>query len=199
MPIRAATVAEVTRQSGPWAFVDLGFAEKSKSCGVAIDDEEPVEVRFSDLCRKLREEVQGGVGAMNLLLEAPLSATFDQLGNPTGRAVEKRGSTTRYWYVGLGCSVLVAATYLLRSLLPVTAHREVRLIEGLASFKPKGEASSHTGDVAALRDVAWGRNPQLGRVVGPRELARHGDHRLESAFAVAGMDFGIPPVVVLGQ
>lgn len=199
MPIRAATVGEVTRQSGRWAFVDLGFAEKSKSCGLALDDEQPVEVRFSDLCTKLRQEIQGGVGTVNLLLEAPLSVTFDEAGNPTGRAVEKRGLTTRYWYVGLGCSVLVAATYLLRSLLPVAAHREVRLIEGLASFKPKGEGSSHAGDVAALRDVAWGLNPQLGRVVGPSELVRHDAHRLESAFAVAGMDFGIPPVVVLGQ
>jgi hypothetical protein len=75
--------------------------------------------------------------------------------------------------------------------------REVRLFEGLVSFKPRGVASSHCDDVLQLRQVIRGERA-VGRVVPPDELAASPEHTLKSAFAVSGMDYGIPPVVVVG-
>ena len=110
----------------------------------------------------------------------------------------KRGGQSRYWYVGLGCSVLVTATYLLRSIVELPPSREIRLFEGLVSFKTKGLPSSHTDDVMALREVAWTLDTARGRIVGPDALAMRPRDRVISAFRVAAMDFGVPPIIVVG-
>lgn len=196
--MRAAKVEEVRADSGAWAFVDLGFSEKAKSCALLLDDGGPQEMTFADLRLALRDIVASDSKPLNLLLEAPLSVAFNRDGNPTGRSIERRGSEHRYWYIGLGCSVLVAATFLVHSLSSLRRRRDVRLVEGLASFKPKGAPSSHAGDVLALRDVAWSAHSPLGRIVDPAELAKTPTDRVVSAFAHAGLDLGIPPVVALG-
>lgn len=196
--IRAGTTAEANRHSGEWVFVDLGFAEKAKSCGLLLGNGEPDEVSFSQLKARLLEVVASDDRPLNLLIEAPLSVAFNEHGNPTGRTVEKRENRTRYWYVGLGCSVLVAATYLLRALHDANPRREIRLFEGLASFKPKGVRSSHSNDVINLRKVIWDGDSTTGFVVPAERLAVSNKHELRSAFVVAGMDFGVPAVVVLG-
>lgn len=195
--IRAGTPPEANRHSGEWVFVDLGFAEKVKSCGLLLGNGVPDEVSFSQLKTRLLEVVASDDRPLNLLIEAPLSVAFNEHGNPTGRGIEKRENQTRYWYVGLGCSVLVAATYLLRALLDANPSREIRLFEGLASFKPKGVRSSHSNDVINLRKVIWDGG-SMGFVVPAEKLAVSPKHELRSAFLVAGMDFGVPAVVVLG-
>lgn len=196
--IRAGTTAEANRHSGEWVFVDLGFAEKAKSCGLLLGNGEPDEVSFSQLKTRLLEVVASDDRPLNLLIEAPLSVAFNEHGNPTGRGIEKRENQTRYWYVGLGCSVLVAATYLLRALHDANPRREIRLFEGLASFKPKGVRSSHSNDVINLRKVIWDGGSTSGFVVPAEKLAVSRKHELRSAFVVAGMDFGVPAVVALG-
>jgi hypothetical protein len=196
--IRAGTAAEANRTSGEWVFVDLGFAEKAKSCGLLLGDGEPEEVAFSQLKARLLAVVTSDDKPLNLLIEAPLSVAFNEHGNPTGRVIEKRECKTRYWYVGLGCSVLVAATYLLRTLHDANPRREVRLFEGLASFKPKGVRSSHSNDVVSLRKVVCDFGSTSGFVVPAEKLAASPKHKLLSAFLVAGMDFGVPAVVALG-
>jgi hypothetical protein len=197
--IRAGTLAEANRRSGEWVFVDLGFAEKAKSCGLLLGDGSPEEVSFSELKARLLEVVASDRKPLNLLLEAPLSVAFNEHGNPTARAIEKRESQTRYWYVGLGCGVLVAATYLLREIYDASPRREIRLFEGLASFKPKGVRSSHTDDVINLRKVIFDGGSTSGLIVPAGKLAVSPKHRLHSAFLVAGLDFGIPTVVALGS
>jgi hypothetical protein len=72
-------------------------------------------------------------------------------------------------------------------------------VEGLVSFKPKGIASSHTADAVALREVVWQENSSRGRIIAPEELALSEGDRVVSAFRVAGMDFGVPPIVVVGM
>lgn len=123
--IRAGNVHEIKRDFGQWVFVDLGFPQSAKSCGLLIDDGEPTEVTFSDLVRDLTIVTAKEKGPLNLLLEAPLSVAFQANGNPTGRSIERNGSKTRYWYVGLGCSVIVSATYLLRTILKSKPVREI--------------------------------------------------------------------------
>jgi hypothetical protein len=122
---------------------------------------------------------------------------FNAHGNPVGRSIEKRNNQSRYWYVGLGCSVLVSTTYLLRALLEAPRSREVRLFEGLASFKPQGQKSLHSNDVLKLRKLVWDQRPELGQIVAAEALAISRQDLVVSAFSVAGMDFGVPPVVVL--
>lgn len=197
--IRAGLPSEANRDSGEWIFIDLGFAQAAKSCGLLVGDGKPKEVSFSQLKVEILDIVATEGKPLNLLIEAPLSVTFNTKGNPTGRSIERRGSQTRYWYVGLGCSVLVAATYLLRSILDARSSREIRLFEGLASFKTKSSRSSHSDDVLNLRKIIWEDASKSGRIVPPEQLTASPEDKLQSAFLVAGMDFGVPPVVVLGN
>ncbi|HMV54588.1 MAG TPA: hypothetical protein PLX20_11875 [Rhodocyclaceae bacterium] len=197
--IHAGTKANANRFTGDWIFVDIGFAEKASSCGLLVGDGTPEVISFSRLCSRVLEIVGTGSNPLNLLIEAPLSVAFNEDGNPTGRRIERRGSQTRYWYVGLGCSVLVAATYLLRAINKDVGEREVRLFEGFASFKEKNSRSSHRKDVLDLRRVVWEGDSELGSTVSADALVVCSTHQLCSAFLVAGMNFGIPPVVVLGN
>lgn len=197
--IRAGQLPEANRESGDWVFVDLGFAEQAKSCGLLVGDGVPKEVTFSKLTELLKEIVLADGGALNLLIEAPLSVAFTEDGNPTGRSIERLNSQTRYWYVGLGCCVLVAATYLLRAIHDLHPRRDIRLFEGFASFKPKRRPSTHSDDVRNLRAVVWDRSSDSGRIVSPEALRIDETHELKSAFWVAGMDFGIPAVVVIDR
>lgn len=147
---------------------------------------------------ELLEIVASDVSPLNLLIEAPLSVAFNAAGNPTGRSIERRNRQIRYWYLGLGCGVLVAATYLLRAIYDTRPDREIRLFEGLASFKPRGIRSSHSDDVCNLRKIIWEGASKLGCVIPPEKLAVSQEDDLLPAFLVAGMNFGVPPVVALG-
>ena len=185
-----------SRDSGEWVFVDIGFSQNSKSCGIAIGDSEPRAILYGDLGPLIAHELNKGSSPLNLLIEAPLSVAFNANGNPTGRKIEKRGGDTRYWYVGAGAATLLATTHLLRRLYDMHPAREIRLFEGFASFKSKGSPSSHEADVSKLRRVAWGGSDK-GRIVGREGLKMRGDDILLSAFAVSGMDFGVPAVMVV--
>jgi hypothetical protein len=197
--IRAGTLAEANRNSGEWVFIDLGFAKEAKSCGLLIGENDPEELTFSDMINSMLNIIGLSRKPLNLLIEAPLSIAFDEHGNPTGRAIEKRGRQFRYWYLGLGCCVLVAATYLLRSIHNTRPRREVRLFEGFASFKPRRKRSSHSNDILKLREAIWSDGTKCGEIVPPHRLAASPNHKLCSAFEVAGMDFGIPTVVELSR
>jgi hypothetical protein len=195
--IRAGLPNEATPHSGDWAFVDPGFASRSRSCGLLLSTGTPVNLTFGELRDRLQAIVCKDGEPLNLVLEAPLSVAFAQSGNPTGRAIERRDGKSRYWYVGLGCSVLVSVTYLMRAISDAGPRREVRLFEGFVSFKPKGRPSNHGDDVMNLRRVIHGEQA-VGRVVPPEALASSPEHTVLSAFAVSGMDFGVPPVVAVG-
>lgn len=195
-----ARLDEVSRSSGDWIFVDIGFAQRGKrSCGVAFHDGDPFEVQFGDLATEIVRWMSRRRGPFHLLIEAPLSVSFDVEGNPTGRGIERRGSDHRYWYESSGCRTLVAATHLLRQLvcrLPASVSKgRIRLIEGFHSFKT--EPSTHADDVALLRDIAWNPRGTRGKIVAPQQLRAKDCDVLSSAFAVSGMDFGVPPVVLV--
>lgn len=157
----------------------------------------PKNMTFDALRCALVKLAGEGTTPINLVLEAPLSVAFAASGNPVGRAVERRERQTRYWYVGLGCAVLVAATYLLRALHDAPRTREIRLFEGLVSFKDEERPTSHCNDALALRAVIWEPHVASGRVVAPNALLFNMSDTIVSAFAVAGMDFGIPPVLLI--
>ena len=195
--IRAATAQETSRDAGAWAFVDIGFSKSAKSCGLLCDDGEPSVMTYANLVARLTSMTSESGRALHLVIEAPLSAAFNVAGNPTGRSIEKRDGKARNWYVGPGAAVLLAATYLLRDLECSSPVREIRLLEGFVSFKPKGSKSSHSTDVIALREVIWNPSAKRGRIFHKEQLASSPSDIVRSSFAVAGMDFGVPPVVLV--
>lgn len=193
--IRAGQLHEAHKESGEWVFVDPGFAMDGRSsCGLleASAGREPVPVTFSELKKQLEAIAIDGDRPLNLVIEAPLSVVFSASGNPAGRSFERRGRESRYWYVGLGCSVLTSATYLLRAITDVRPTREIRLFEGFVSFKAKSK-SDHCKDVQNLKEVVWDQRKDC--IVAAK--ARDERHTIRSAFAVAGMDYQVPPVVIV--
>jgi len=131
---------------------------------------------------------------INLVIETPLSVSFDSNGNPKGRKIEKQNNKTRYWYVSLGTTVMVAAMYLLRAIVDLQPTTEVRLFEGFVSFKDRNKSSNHSRDVLALRDVVI--NGDRDAIIAPEALKIDDSDLLQSAFLVAGVDLGIPPVLM---
>jgi len=127
MNIRAGLVEEIYWDSGHWIFLDIGFSEKQKTCGLCIGNGDPVNVRFDEMKVSVAEAIKGSSRPSNLVIEAPLSVAFTASGNPTGRAVEvQRGKNPRYWYLQGGAVVMVAAQYLIRHLLQEASITPVR-------------------------------------------------------------------------
>ncbi|MEJ1382414.1 MAG: hypothetical protein RPT95_15840 [Candidatus Sedimenticola sp. (ex Thyasira tokunagai)] len=193
--IRAGAKSEITPDE-EWLILDIGFANKSASCGLLVNTEPPVELKFNDAKERICEFITKSRGPVNLLIEAPLSVAFDLKGNPKGRAVEKQGSKTRYWYVGLGCTVTTAALYLMKAISEIQSDIEVRLFEGFVSFKEKGKKSNHSRDVTLLREVI--DNPTLfsESIFEAEALKMATSDTLKSAFLVAGIDAGIPALIM---
>jgi myosin-crossreactive antigen len=128
------------------------------------------------------------------VIEAPLSVCFDSKGNPKGRSIEKKDGKTRYWYCGLGCAVMVAAMHLIRDIHE--AGCAARLFEGFVSFKDGSVGSNHMDDVRFLREVV--REPErfAQNIYSAEQLKLDQSDTLQSAFVVAGIDCGVPAVIV---
>lgn len=121
--IRAGNVCEIYHREGDWLFIDLGFSEKNKSCGVlqVLGQSDKVTfcdaVRFDEMVKLAKKAVRKDVcSPLNLVLEAPLSVTFNKDGNPTGRACDSKGDKHRYWYNQPAPALILAAGFLLRAL-----------------------------------------------------------------------------------
>lgn len=195
MNIRAATVEEVANARGKWAYLDIGFAEQSRSSAFAVGGAEPKTYRFDELIKAVANECCQLSVPLHLVIEAPLSAAFSRSDTPTGRSIELRDGSSRYWYCGAGATMLLATQYLLHALRKRKPEREIRLVEGFASFKQKGVKSSHAGDVNALRAIVEKRIG--GRIVAPNYLLRRPTDRLECPYRVMGLHFESPPVVLV--
>lgn len=204
--IRAGTEQELLQPQGAeWVFVDVGFSANSKSCGhLQIAGNSPwpnilsaQTCKFGQLKELLTKLVAGNNHTLplNLVIEAPLSVAFGAKGNPCGRTCEKRDQQTRYWYVGLGCSVLVATQFLLDALRRASGNREVRLFEGLVSFKDGGP-SDHLKDVRDLAEVVRSGGKAGGRFIKPEPVDPKGT--LRSIGAILGVQFDPPWIVEVG-
>lgn len=192
MTIRPGTIEELTNPEGLWIILDIGFANKRKSCGIAIGDESTVKVTFNqaliDIIRAISENP-----ITNLVIEAPLSVAFDKFGNPTARRGEKKNNNNRYWYVGPGCAVMVAAMYLMKELIISNPSGEVRLFEGFVSYKNK--KSDHIEDVKILKQAIEKTKKDIEHIIQPNSLRILETDEIRSAFYILGYDIGIPPVI----
>ncbi len=200
--LRAGTLEQATDPSGVWVFADIGFSESKKSCGYLETDamtwrsQTAEVVTFAELKRKASSLVSTKGAPLHLVLEAPLSSAFTDAGNPVGRSLEQHpDGRTRYWYVGLGCSVLVAGLHLVDALKRAEAQREVRLFEGFVSFKERGLPSNHQADVKALMDVVRSGGRE-GQIVEPQPLSRAQGATVTTPLSFLGLGDHIPPVII---
>ncbi len=191
--IRAGTVCEIYERKGEWLFVDLGFGEKAVSCGISKGDGTSMEVKFEKLVQLAKREAMKLMPSpLNLVLEAPLSVTFDKDGNPAPRCIDRRNGKQRDWYRYAGPQMILSAAYLMRALVDCGIRRDVILFEGFVSLKTS--KTKHAEDAKALKDVVWNRNQDC--IISPKRLKQRKSDRIESSLKVMGMDFGIPPVIM---
>ena len=199
--IISGTINDIYGRSGEWMFIDLGFGEKSRSCGVlkAVGQSKCVTfrdtVKFGEMVSLVKcVALRTTPFPLNLVLEAPLSVTFDEDGNPTGRACDTKGDVDRFWFLNQAAlRMIVAAGYMMQEIAEhrKSMKRDIVLYEGFVSFK--NPRSAHIKDAEVLKDAVWKPNPR--ELFAPEKLRRDPSHKLQSAFKVMGMDFGIPPVI----
>ena len=85
------------RHIGPpvdrWVFLDVGFSEKKKTCGLALEDAAPQTYTFNAAKQTIIERIRQWSHESNLpvslVIEAPLSVSFDMEGNPKRRTIER--------------------------------------------------------------------------------------------------------------
>lgn len=156
----------------PLLALDLGFAQKARSCGLS---EESKSVTFGKALELAAEWVPPMACQAVLILEAPLSASFDSKWNPIPRGdFEIRDSRTgedsrRVWQSGAGAVTSLAAIHFLRLLAAKAEAKKatVHLVEGFCSRygTPK---PSHTAVSKKLRSL-W---HQGGEIVSPAGFHR---------------------------
>jgi hypothetical protein len=193
--IRAGKANEVVWGNGIWIFLDIGFSCKGKTCGLLIGRESPKRFTFNGAYKEICRHITQAKDPVNLVIEAPLSVVFDKKGNPTGRKFERHERKTRYWYCGLGCGVMVAAIYLIRNLERASRRKEVRLFEGFVSFKDGNDKSDHLQDVIRLRSLVKASKSRNRSIIPPDQFKYCNGDQLSSAFTVAGLRIGVPPVL----
>lgn len=187
---------------GPAIAVDLGFAEKSKSCGLAWRTSEGSlgldRFGFGQCIDKTAAFISSNANPV-LVVEAPLSGLLNGHGNPVGRKLFERtpmdGKTvSRYWYVGAGAAVGLGAVFFfsrLASLLGSDAN-VVDVIEGFVSFKTR--SSEHEKDALALLD---GLTPS-GFSQALQRRSRRGEQRVNMlSFAGLASESDPCPVVMV--
>jgi hypothetical protein len=188
MIFSAGKKSEVCWGDDNWIFLDIGFSNSGRTCGIAFSDESPQNLYYGDARRAIVNKIRERNGSINLVIEAPISVCFDNHGNPKGRRIEKRDSRTRYWYTGLGCAVMTAAMYLIRDIYEATKDLpdiEVRLFEGFVSFKEVG--TDNRNDVRDLREMVQNAQQREGSICGPNELKCNEGDEICGAFRVAGL------------
>ena len=148
LPVTAETELVALGQL-PVIAVDMGFSGKTASCGYAFRATangtiESENKRFHDCLAAVVSQFEN-LGEAILILEAPLSSAFDRLGNPQPRGDFERHPKPRWWSLGPGASMSLAAMYFLKRFVEaVPAHTKCHLIEGFVV----GADSGHDADVA---------------------------------------------------
>jgi hypothetical protein len=187
----------INEQSGlalrgcPLVAVDLGFSGNRRTTGVAWAL--PFEChaknqRFGDAANAVAEKCRS-LAEVTLILEAPLSAMFDALGNPQPRGDFERKPQSRWWSVGPGAATALSALFFLRRLYSElrTAKTTIHLVEGFVSGS---DSVDHAVVAVALRDGFSGK----------RECRWHcvsdGGSVVSALDWLEGKSSGNPPVIL---
>jgi len=84
--IHAGKVSDIRWSDGKWLILDIGFSNSRKSCGILLGDEEAKQLTFNEAVHEVIR-IANRLPLLNLVIEAPLSVTFDKSGNPKGRSM----------------------------------------------------------------------------------------------------------------
>lgn len=150
---RAGNKDEVAlRLEGLVIAVDIGFSNGSKSCGLAWEPSQPAvecKDKYFDECLDKVESLILENDAVTLILEAPLSACFEEhMFRPKGREFEKVNKTEdekgthRYWYEGSGAVVTLGAMFFLQELK--------RRLESSKTESPKSTGEQKQGEPGTI-------------------------------------------------
>lgn len=148
----------------PMIAVDMGFSGKSASTGYAYraargQQTQSENKTFADCLQAVAGQI-GRVGDLLLIIEAPLSAAFDIKGNPQPRGAFESKPRPRWWSLGPGAAMSLAAMHFLKRLADqIPAGTKCFLVEGYVV----GANSGHDAVVAealiqsacAERKSAW--------------------------------------------
>jgi hypothetical protein len=183
-----------------WVFLDSGFAGSSnKSSGLLLPGwKEGENLTWANACEEIARCYEKRARPLHLMIEAPLSMSFDNSGNPLGRVGEKRGAKARYWYMQGGLVVLTAAALLLQR-LAVLHGPEIFLYEAFISFKKN--KTDHKDDANLMRSfIANSKTPEFRTAIFHEAQMRPTNcGELISSTAKFGIDFGVPPIVFFDQ
>ncbi len=152
-----------------WFIVDMGYSNSRESCGVLIvrdnkyTDEDLKDIAFVELEEKFRDFYKECKNEdIGLILEAPLSISFDSNRNPYGREFEKeygeektkkgnkKITAIRYWYSGAGATVTLGALEFINRIKKILVCNNIYLFEGFVSFKKEGKKKGNDYEDAKL-------------------------------------------------
>ncbi|MEX0375352.1 hypothetical protein [Spiribacter pallidus] len=224
--------------SPPWVIIDLGFSGSSRSCGITINGSRipdplegyrsssstaktPGDKHYGMLCPAIVEWLSTRYspekpGAINLMIEAPLSMAFakrsasgDRLrgahqGNPIARIPDQLEGIDAYgraqvqrrlWYTQPASGLMIGSIRLLQELATALDGWDIRLFEGFVSFKNGDEPGSHWRDTLELwRGLPESPNP-FEPLINPIVDSQVG--KVESILGLANMgpSSDIPPIL----
>ena len=192
--ISSGNLRSYSTDPNDWIFVDIGFAGSGKkSTGLLMPgDTTATNLTWADACEKIRKRIEVRRTPINVMIEAPLSISFDSNGNPVGRTFEKKGLKARYWYLQGGAVVMFASMLLLQRIAESNGPI-VRLFEAFVSFKL--EKTDHAADACLMRD--WLLGSVDAETFEPEKFDQGTKINTTSSTAKFGIDFGVPPVVML--
>jgi len=155
--------------------LDIGFSKNRKTCGLVIELNGEIEYadncKFSEVVKKTTEYIQEHDDVdVCLIIEAPLSVAMKD-GNPVGRCFEKKDEKTRYWYVGAGAAVALAAVRFINELKNCESKARIHLFEGFLSFKDK-DITHEEGDDNKDGEGHEGGKERKGHKEDAKELVR---------------------------
>jgi hypothetical protein len=172
LPVTNSEDADSLRKL-PTLAIDLGFAEKSTSCGLS---EHQQGYRFADAVTETAAWLSRQTNEAVLILEAPLSGSFDTSGNPCARGRfethhDSGNSSGRRWQSGAGASMALAALHFLRLISEAAKNTDlvVHLVEGFCSRYGDKKPS----DTAVANELLklWKTGEELIKVTGPTNLS----------------------------
>ena len=198
MPIRAGSQVEINTLEGDWLFIDLGFHGTEATSGVlkilnpGAQEALQGNFTFGDTVDVTTQTIHERVRTpLNLVLEAPLSMTFGNAGNPITRACDIGNGLARPWTAGAAPIVTVSAISLLTKLRDAGIEREVRLFEGFVSGRPDLD---HVGVCRLLRDAVWQLTER--QIFVGDEIKQNANDEFLTILWILGMGpIAVPPVI----
>lgn len=174
MFVPVTALADVAKLSGLATLaIDLGFSGSRPTCGAAYRAKGSNRVvrerlKFGE-CVDFSLKTLAGSSEAVLIIEAPLSAAFDTEGNPHARGAFEAAPKARWWSIGPGAAMALAAQYFLRALDQVaTSDARHHLIEGFVAGADSGDdaevAERLVESVISPQKATW-HQPDGGRIV----------------------------------